>query len=246
MAGEDGDGELGDNFIRRIVQFEEGVDGSGPQWLGGRKGVVVGILLLVGAGVAMALGAVASFALSSELGQSVSKLFFLLVLVVLAAAAAYWRRQRMAAHFESARRLVESADPGERQRGFTEMIVNARRGRAEHRRIAGTLTAYLRRPPQDQPGEDARRQIALSVLTDYTLSPEAKEKLDLTGASLVGLRAVNAELAGVCLRGANLSNAKFVRANLANADLEGARIEGADFTGATLDGTILASRPRAS
>ena len=90
---------------------------------------------------------------------------------MLAAVVAYWRRQRLAAHFEAAQRLVDSADADERQRGFTELIVNARRGRAEHRRIAAALTAFLRRPPHDHPSEAGRRQLALSLLADYTLSP---------------------------------------------------------------------------
>src|SRR5262249_6091224 len=130
-------------------------------------------------------------------------------LVVLAGFGAYWRRQRLAAHVESAQQMLASTDGGERQRGFTEMIVNARRGGAEHPRIAGALTAYLRRPPIDQPGESSRRQVALAILSDFTLSPLAKERLDLSGASLAGLRAVNAELPGVCLRGADLTGIRF-------------------------------------
>ena len=50
--------------------------------------------------------------------------------------------------------------------------------------------------------DNFRRQLALSMLSDQTLSLLAKQRLDLTGASLVGLNAVNAELPGVNLRGA--------------------------------------------
>jgi hypothetical protein len=229
---------IGDDLIRRIARFEEGTDGETLQWIGGPKGIAVGLLLLIPVAGMAVLAVVLTFATESG---GVGKLAFLGLLLALAGVSAYWRRQRLAAHFEAANRLVASEDPDKRQRGFTEMIVNARRGRSEHHRIAGALTAYLRRPPIDQPAEDGRRQLALSLLADYMLSPSAKERLDLTGASLAGLRAVNAELPGVCLRGADLGNVRFVRANLANANLEDARIEGADFTGAQLAGTILAA-----
>lgn len=225
-------------LIRRIVRFEEGTDHGQLAWLGGPKGFALGLALLGLAALIAVLAVVFAVAVDSP---TLTKLAGAVMLVVLAAAGAYWKRQRMAAHFDRALRLIESADPGERQRGFTEMIINARRGRSEHDRIAGTLAAYLRRPPHDAPDEPIRRQLALSLLADYTLSPAAKERIDLSGASLAGLRAVDAELPGVCLRGADLGNVRFVRANLANADFEGARVEGADFTGARLEGTILAS-----
>ena len=225
------------DLIQSIGRFEDGDEGGGLPWLGGPRGVVIGLLLTLGAAVLLALSVVAMFAIGEHI---VSKLICAFMLIVVAAVTAYWRRQRLAAHYEAAQRLVESADPDKRQSGFTELMVNARRGRAEHRRIAATLTAYLRRPPHDQPNETGRRQLVLTLLADFTLSPLAKERLDLSGASLAGLRAVNAELPGVCLRDADLSNVRFARANLAYADLVGARLEGADFTGARLEGTILA------
>jgi hypothetical protein len=228
-----------DSFIQRIARFEEGADGAILDWIGGRKGLLVGFALLIGTGALLALSAVLMIAIEESFA---SKLLFGFMLLVLAGVGGYWRRQRIAAHFEAARRLVESANPDERQRGLTEMIVNARRGRAEHRRIAGALTAYLRRPPHDHLGEGARRQIAFALLADYTLLPSAKEKLDLGGASLAGIRAVNADLPGVCLRGADLTGARFAGANLFQADFEGAKLEGADFKGAQVGGTILEGR----
>jgi len=237
---------IGDQLIQRIARFEEGTDGETLNWIGGPVGLVVGVLLLLPlAGmaalfVALAFGTASESEADSAGSVPGGKLAFAGLVVVLAGVTAYWRRQRLAAHFEAASRLVASDDAGKRQRGFTELIMNARRGRAEHRRIAGALAAYLRRPPIDQPDEGGRRQLVFSLLADQTLSLSAKERLDLTGASLAGLRAVDAELPGVCLRGADLGNVRFVRANLANANLEDARIEGADFTGARLEGTILA------
>ena len=179
------------DLIQSIGRFEDGDEGGGLPWLGGPRGVVTGLLLTLGAAVLLALSVVAMFAIGEHI---VSKLICAFMLIVVAAVTAYWRRQRLAAHYEAAQRLVESADPDKRQSGFTELMVNARRGRAEHRRIAATLTAYLRRPPHDQPNETGRRQLVLTLLADFTLSPLAKERLDLSGASLVGLRAVNAEL----------------------------------------------------
>jgi hypothetical protein len=231
---------LGDDLIRRIARFEDGLDGKHLEWLGGPKGLLVGFLLLIPATGLCVLALIAMFGAEETFGGIASKVIGLFMLLVVAATTAYWRRQRLAAHFEFAHRLMNHADGGERQRGMTEMIVNARRGRAEHRRIAGALSAYLRHPLRDQVGEAARRQVALSLLADYTLQPAAKERLDLTGASLAGLRAVDADLAGVCLRDADLTNVRFTRANLAHADLLGARLDGADFTGARLEGTILA------
>lgn len=238
-----------DEIVGRLNRFEDGADGGGPAWLGGPKGLLVGILLLVPAALALILALVAMFGVGATMRESpgeflvgdlVGKPLAFFMLLVVAAATAYWRRQRLAAHFEFAQRLVVSANSDERQRGLTELIVNARRGRAEHRRIAGALTAYLRRAPQVAADETGRRQLALALLADHTLAPVAKHRLDLTGASLAGLRAVGAELPGVCLRDADLSNVRFTRANLAYADFVGARLDGADFTGARLDGTILA------
>jgi len=232
-----------DEVVGRINRFEDG-DGDGPVWLGGPKGLLIGILLLIPTAIALVLAVVGLFGAGAIFGETaghiVGKPLAVFMLVVLAAATSYWRRQRLAAHFEAAHRMVDSTAPDERARGLAELIVNARRGRAEHRRIAGVLTAYLRRPPRDDPDEGGRRQLALALLADYTLAPAAKQRLDLTGASLAGLRAVNAELPGVCLRDADLTNVRFARANLARADFAGARLEGADFTGARLEGTILA------
>jgi hypothetical protein len=248
VFGDDDDDKPGphDSLIQGISRFEEGVDGASLDWIGTSKGLVVGLLLLIPLAGTAALAAIFIGATDSAI---IGKLGIVGFLITMSAFIAYWRRQRLAAHYESAARLLASAEGGERSRAFTEMIVNARRGRAEHRRIAGALTGYLRRPPIEQPGEEGRRQLALSLLADFTLSPTAKEALDLSGASLVGLKAVNGELAGVNLRGADLTNVKFVRANLANAVLDEARIDGADFTNAILVGTVLATsgtRPRPS
>jgi hypothetical protein len=229
---------IADDLIQRVTRFEESHDGDVPKWLGGPTGLLVGILLLIPTAGLAALAAVLAFATESG---GIGKLAFLGLLVVVAGVTGYWRRQRLAAHFEAASRLVASDDAGRRQRGLTEMMINARRGRAEHRRIADALSAYLRRPPIEQPDEGGRRQLVLALLSDQTLSLSAKQGLDLSGATLAGLRAVDAELPGVCLRGADLGNVRFVRANLANANLEDARLEGADFTGAQLQGTILAN-----
>jgi len=236
---------IGDQLVQRIARFEEGTDGETLKWIGGPVGLVVGLLLLIPVAGMAALFVALAFGTAAEETEAAGsapfgKLAFAGLVVVLAGVTAYWRRQRLAAHFEAASRLVSSDDAGKRQRGLTALIMNARRGRAEHRRIAGALAGYLRHPPIDQPDEGGRRQLVFSLLSDQTLSLSAKERLDLTGASLAGLRAVDAELPGVCLRGADLGNVRFVRANLANANLEDARIEGADFTGARLDGTILA------
>jgi len=237
-------GELKDAIVGRISRFEDGAEDGGPVWLGGRKGLVIGILLLVPTAIALVVAVIALFGAGAILGDLaghvLGKPIGLFMLVVVAATTAYWRRQRLAAHFERAQRLLDSANGDERQRGFTELIVNARRGRAEHRRIAGVLTAYLRRAPHVSADEMGRRQLALALLADFTLSPAAKQRLDLTGASLVGLRAVDAELPWACLRDADLRNVRCARANLAYADFVGARLEGADFTGARLEGTILA------
>ena len=238
---EDGGGRLTDGFVARLTQFEDntGAD-SQYDWIGGPKGLLVGFLLLIPAAGAAILGMVLIFGVASPLNDLTSHVAGPLMLIVVATVTAYWRRQRLAAHFEHARRLVDSESGDKRQGGLIELIVNARRGRAEHRRIARVLTAYLRHPPHKDIAEDARRQLVLTLLADFTLTPAAKANLDLTGASLIGLRAVNGELPGVCLRNADLTNARFARANLAHADLTGAHLDGADFTGAIVTGTLLA------
>src|SRR5262245_64156370 len=96
--------------------------------------------------------------------QLVTKLCIGAWIAVLAGVGAYWKRQRLAAHFEGARRCLGSADPEQRQGGLVDLMVNARRGRAEHKRIARTLTAFLRDPAVDHPAERGRRQLAFSML----------------------------------------------------------------------------------
>jgi uncharacterized protein YjbI with pentapeptide repeats len=123
------------------------------------------------------------------------------------------------------------------------MMVNARRGRAEHGRIARDLAGYLRRAPLGDPGEPARRQIAFAMLTDQTLEMGAKQGLDLSGAVLAGIKGVNAELPGVRLRSADLTGALLARANLEGADLSDARLEGANLSGARLAGAIRSPSP---
>lgn len=119
------------------------------------------------------------------------------------------------------------------------MMLNARRGRAEHVRIARDLAGYLRGQPLAEPGERARRQIAFTMLADQTLEMGAKQRLDLSGAMLAGIRGASAELPGVHLHGADLTGAFLAGANLEGADLTGARLEGANLTGARLAGAIL-------
>src|SRR5262245_25734216 len=168
-----------DRVIGGITRFEEGMAGESAQWLGGPRGFAYLVAAVIGAAAVTVVTMVVAFLIPLRLVW--------LVLggiwgTTLTATVAFWRRQRLAAHFESAKRLVGSADSSERERGLTELIVNARRGRAEHHRIAGVLSAYLRRPPYEQPNEKGRRQVALSILSDTTLSVAAKQRLDLTGA----------------------------------------------------------------
>ena len=239
----DGDGrsgQLAGGLVAQLAAFEDNTGPDSHDWIGGPKGLLVGFLLLIPAAAGLALGLVLMFGVGETISHFTVHIAGAWMLLVVAAVTAYWRRQRLAAHFEYAHRLVNSESGDQRQRGLTELIVNARRGRAEHGRIARVLTGYLRQPPHKHIDEGGRRQLALALLADFTLVPAAKHDLDLTGASLVGLRAVNAELPGVCLRDADLTNVKFVRANLAYADFAGARLDGADFTGARLEGTILA------
>jgi uncharacterized protein YjbI with pentapeptide repeats len=100
----------------------------------------------------------------------------------------------------------------------------------------------LRRAPQPHPGEGGQRQLAFTMLADQTLNMRAKERLDLSGAMLQGIRGVDAELPGVCLRGADLRGARLARANLRGADLDGALLEGTNLDGAHLDGAARGAR----
>jgi len=229
------------DVFRRIALFEEGSGTVGPAWLGAGAGLALGIVLTV---VAIA-ATPAMWALALSLDSPIlPKLAFAGTAALLGATAVYWKRQRLAAHCQRAQQLLGSADGDQRQRALTELILNARRGRAEHARIAQALTAYLRRPPHDQPGEAGRRQVAFSILADQSLSVAAKQKLDLSGAVLAGIRGGSAELPGAILRGADLTGANLARANLERADLRDARIDGANFNGARLLGTVLEGKPR--
>jgi hypothetical protein len=225
-----------DHVFRRIAHFEDAAASGDQAWLGGGRGLALGIALWIATAVAGALVVLLVAATGSRLVMYVLGAGFLMVLT---SAGAFWRRQRLAAHFESAHQLLHSADARERQSGMAGMMLNARRGRAEHHRVARALTAYLRRAPHDHPEEAGQRQLAFSMLADSTLSLVAKQKLDLSGAILTGIRGVGADLAGVSLRGADLTGARLARANLQDADLVDARIGGADLTDANVRGTIL-------
>ena len=224
-----------DGVFQRLARFEEGVGGESQAWLGRGQGLALGIFLAIVA--AAATPVLWGIGFASEL-RLVAKICGLVWLLIIGSVTAYWRRQRMAAHFESAHRRLGSADPNERQSALTDMMLNARRGRAEHGRIARDLTTYLRRPPLEQPDERGRRQLAFAMLADQTLATPAKQRLDLTGAMLAGIRGVDAELPGVCLRGADLTNAVLARANLEGADLRDARLDGANLNGARLQGAL--------
>jgi len=224
-----------DGVFQRLARFEEGVGGESQAWLGRGQGLALGILLALVAAATTPLFWGVGFASESGL---VTKVCGAVWLVIIGGVTAYWRRQRMAAHFESAHRRLGSADPDQRQSALTDMIVNARRSRAEHARIARALTTYLRQPPLEQPDERGRRQLAFALLADQTLATPAKQQLDLTGAMLAGIRGVDAELPGVCLRGADLTNAVLARANLEGADLRDARLDGTNLTGARLQGAL--------
>jgi hypothetical protein len=224
-----------DDIFRRIANFEEGVGAETQAWLGGAAGLALAIgLAVVELGATILLW---GFGFGSD-EPLVAKLCGAIWLVTLAALVAFWRRQRLAAHFQSAHRRLVSADASQRARGLTELMINARRSWAEHRRIAGALTAYLRQAPHPEPDEGGRRQLAFSMLADQTLALKAKEKLDLTGAMLRGVLAPSAELPGVCLRDADLTGARLRGANLLGADLRGAILDGADLAGARLDGAL--------
>jgi hypothetical protein len=226
--------DVEDTFYRKLANFEEGFGVESRDWLGGPAGLALALGL-----AAISAGATILFwGRGFDSHTIVRHLGSVVWIVTLAGALAFWRRQRLAAHFQAARRRLGSADPGERQRGFTELLINARRGWAEHRRIARVLTDYLRHPPRPDPDERTRRHLAFSMLADQTLVVRAKEKLDLSGAVLHGVRAPSAELPGVCLRDADLTGARLAGANLEGADLRGARLDGVDLTGARLDGAL--------
>ena len=232
-----GDSKGGSNGIfERIGRLEDAADHGKYPWLGLWPGLALGIGLAVVAVVGGPLVWIVAFYVGPGL---VTKLVELGWLSLVGFAMVYWRRRRLAAHFEAAHRRLASADPDERQRALVDLMVNARRGRAEHWRIAADLARYLRRPPLGDPGEPDRRQIAFTVLADQTLEMAAKQRLDLSGAMLVGIGGVNAELPTVRLQGADLSGANLTYANLEGADLSGARLEGANLSGARLKGALL-------
>jgi hypothetical protein len=224
-----------DGVFQHIARFEDGMGRESQAWLGRGPGLALGVGLVFVAAAATPLLWIAGFASDSRL---LIKLCGLVWLTIIGGVTAYWRRQRLAAHFESAHRRLGSADPNERQQALTDMMLNSRRGRAEHGRIARALTTYLRRPPHEQADERGRRQLAFAMLADQTLTTLAKRQLDLTGAMLAGIRGVSAELPGVCLRGADLTNAVLARANLEGADLREARLDGANLSGARLQGAL--------
>jgi hypothetical protein len=210
----------GDGIIQRIGRFEDGFDEGSQPWLGRGLGLAVRIGLAAVV-VALAKLVTASWALLAMFAM------------------AFWRRQRLAMQFEAAHRRLGSDDPAERQRALVDMMVNARRGQAEHARIARDLCDYLRRPPRPAPDEVGRRQIAFTMLTDQTLAPRAKRGVNLSGAVLAGIHGVGAELPGAHLNGADLTGARLGGANLEGADLRGAQLEGTDLTGARLAGAFL-------
>jgi Pentapeptide repeats (8 copies) len=229
----------GDGIFERIGRLEDLADDGKYPWLGLGPGLALGIVLALIGVVGAPLVWVVPFYTGSRLA---ARLVGLCWLSFAGFAMVYWRRQRLAAHFEAAHRRLASADPDERQRALVDLMVNARRGRAEHGRIASDLAGYLRRPPLGDPGEPGRRQIAFTVLADQTLEMAAKKRLDLSGALLAGIGGVNAELPTVCLHGTDLSRANLAYANLEGADLSGARLEGANLSGARLAGAILPPR----
>ncbi len=223
-------------ILQSIGRFEDAPNDGKYPWLGLSPGFALAIALtIVAVGAAPMLWVVAFYSDSTLLTKGVG-----LVWICLAAfAMAYWRRQRLAAHFEAAHRRLGSANPDERQGALVDLMINARRGRAEHGRIARDLAGYLRRPPIEDPGEPANRQVAFAMLADQTLDMSAKQGLDLSGAMLAGIRGGYAELPGVHLHGADLTGANLARANLEGSDLSGACLEGANLSGARLDGAIL-------
>jgi hypothetical protein len=221
----------GDAAARWIGAFEDSKDDGRHPWLGQRSGLLAGIGLLILLAATAPLFAVVLVYTDSPLLTKLEEAAWLLLAMF---TLAYWRRQRLAAHFEAAHRRLASADPQERQRGLIDMMVNARRGQAEHWRIARDLAGYLRAAPLDALDEAGRRQLAFTMLADQTLVMDAKRLVDLSGAMLAGIRGVGAELPGARLCGADLTGAHLARANLQNADMTGARLDGADLTGARL------------
>jgi hypothetical protein len=243
MERDAGKPSVSDQLFRSIANFEDTTAKDAPAWLGGPRGMALAVVLIIlsvvtGIGVWAIVLATGSRGLMYLLGSAWC--------LLCGATVAFWRRHRLAAHFEAAQRALDSADPHQRQHGLTQLMLNARRGRAEHWRVASALTAYLRRPPHDHPDEPGQRQLAFSMLADNTLTLVAKEKLDLSGAVLARIRAPRADLVGACLRGADLTGARLAGANLRDADLVDARLEGADLTGADVAGTILAGGGQAS
>jgi len=240
VLGDDDHNEGLVRIFRGIGRLEDAADDGKYPWLGLGGGLVLGIVLtILTLGVAPLTCLVPAYTESTLL----SKVALLAWMSLAAFAMTYWRRQRLAAHFESAHRRLGSATANERQAALVDMMVNARRGRAEHGRIARDLAAYLRRPPIGDPDERSRRQIAFSMLADQTLEMGAKQGLDLSGAMLAGIRGASAELPGVRLQGADLTGAMLARANLEGADLSGACLDGTNLSGARLAGAILPPPP---
>ena len=176
----------GDGIFERIGRLEDAVDDGKYPWLGLGPGralaIVLAVVAVVGAPVVWVVPAYIDSRLLARLVALCWLSFAGFVMV-------YWRRQRLAAHFEAAHRRLASADPEERQRALVDLMVNARRGRAEHWRIAADLAGYLRRPPLEDPGEPGRRQIAFTVLADQTLEMGAKQRLDSRAPCWRGLQA---------------------------------------------------------
>src|SRR4029078_6731138 len=147
VVAADGDGrsgQLAGGLVAQLAAFEDNTGPDSHDWIGGPKGLLVGFLLLIPAAGGAAVGLVLMFGVGETISHFTVHIAGAWMLLVVAAVTAYWRRQRLAAHFEYAHRLVNSESGDQRQRGLTELIVNARRGRAEHRRIARVLTGYLR------------------------------------------------------------------------------------------------------
>jgi hypothetical protein len=226
-----------------IGRLEDATDDGRYPWLGLGPGRALGIVLTILVMGAAPVTCVVPYYTGSRL---LSNLVWVGWMSLAGFGMVYWRRQRLAAHFEAAHRRLGSANPDERQRALVDMMVNARRGRAEQGRIARDLAGYLRAQPLADPGEQARRQIAFTMLADQTLEMGAKERLDLSGAVLAGIRGASAELPGVRLHGADLTGAFLAGANLEGADLTGVRLAGANLTGARLGGAILPLPPGAA
>ena len=144
------------DLFQRIARFEHDVGDGGWDWLGGPRGLALGLGMSVAmVPVTILLGYVAFGSAgdadtdsSSGFGGKICGTVWLLMMTALGA---YWKRQRLAGHFQSAHRRLWSADPDERQRALTDLMINARRGWGEHRRIAHALCEYLRRAPEPHP-----------------------------------------------------------------------------------------------